>query len=433
MVRLCVEFRLNQEVKIFNLQFFFIQQEYMMKQQLLDTLITKNNTKILYVIMDGLGGLPRVKGGRTELEKARTPVMDKMATEGTLALLDPIGQGITPGSGPAHLALFGYDPIEDNVGRGILSALGVDFPVTGRDVCARLNFCTIDGDGNVTDRRAGRIPSEENQRICKKILDNVTLSDGIEYFLQTESEHRALLVLRGDGLGGTVNDTDSQHTGVPTLEAKGADEASQKTAKYVNEFLAKVKVVLKDEKRANYLLARGFAKHEPLPTMEERFGLRSAAIAQYPMYRGLARLVGMDVLPKPETYEAMMDQLKEYYDKYDFFYIHLKKTDSYGEDGNFEAKVSVIETVDSWLKGLDELSPEVVVITGDHSTPAVMKAHSWHPVPALLHCRNGMTRPDTQETFGERACANGGLGRMPMNMMIMEALASAGKLNKFGA
>ena len=194
-----------------------------------------------------------------------------------------------------------------------------------------------------------------------------------------------------------------------------------------------MKEVLKDEPKANYILARGFAKHEPLLTMTERYGLRAAAIAQYPMYRGLARLVGMDVLPKPETYEAMFQQLKDNYDKYDFFYIHFKKTDSYGEDGNFDAKVSVIETVDAWLKGLDELNPEVTVVTGDHSTPAIMKSHSWHAVPVLLHCRNGLSRPDTQITFGERACANGGLGRIPMNKMILLALASAGKLMKYGA
>jgi 2,3-bisphosphoglycerate-independent phosphoglycerate mutase len=383
--------------------------------------------------MDGLGGLPREKGGKTELETASTPNLDKLAKEGSLALLDPIGPGMTPGSGPAHLALFGYDPIEDNVGRGILSALGVDFAVTGKDVCARLNFCTLDAEGNVTDRRAGRIPTDLNEKLCQKLLDNITLSDGIEFFMKTESEHRALLVIRGNNLGGNIDDTDSQKTGVPPLEAVGHDEPSKKAAKHVNEFLAKAREVLKDDAPANFILARGFAKHEPLPTMEERFGLKCAAVAQYPMYRGLARLVGMDVLPRPDTYEAMFQQLTDHYNDYDFFFVHFKKTDSYGEDGNFDAKVGVIEEVDKWVKKLDQLNPDVLLVTGDHSTPALLSGHSWHPVPALLHASNGLNRVDQTTAFGETQCSQGGLGRMLMKNIILEALAIAGRIMKFGA
>jgi 2,3-bisphosphoglycerate-independent phosphoglycerate mutase len=340
---------------------------------------------------------------------------------------------MTPGSGPAHLSLFGYDPIGDNVGRGILSALGVDFPVTDKDVCARLNFCTLDENGNVTDRRAGRIASELNEKLCKKLTDSITLSDGIEFFLKTESEHRALLVIRGDGLGGNIDDTDSQQTGVPPLEAVGHDEPSKKAATYVNEFLGKVREVLKDESPANFILARGFAKHEPLLTMEERYGIKCAAIAQYPMYRGLARLVGMNVLPVPDSYDEMYQQLVDNYNDYDFFFVHFKKTDSYGEDGNFDAKVKVIEEVDGWVKQLESLKPEVLLITGDHSTPALMKSHSWHPVPALLHCANGMSRVDQNTSFGEKQCGQGGLGRMLMKNIILEALAAAGRIMKFGA
>jgi 2,3-bisphosphoglycerate-independent phosphoglycerate mutase len=404
-----------------------------MNPEVLKPLIHKNETKIVYIIMDGLGGLPREIGGKTELESAKTPMMNKMAKEGVLGQLDPIGPGITPGSGPAHLALFGYDPIADNVGRGILSALGVDFPVTGRDVCARLNFCTIDASGNITDRRAGRIATEINLRICEKLQKSISLSDGIEFFLKTEAEHRALLVIRGDHLGGHINDTDPQQVGVPALEAKGSDGDSQKTAKYVNEFLNKAKEFLKEEEKANFILARGFAKHEPLTTMEEKYGLRCAAIAQYPMYRGLARLVGMEVLPVPPDFDAMFGQLQENYNSYDFFYIHFKKTDSYGEDGNFDAKVKVIESVDEWLKKVVKINPDVLVITGDHSTPSVMKSHSWHPVPVVMHSRNLMIRPDSASEFGEKDCTIGGLGRMPMHNMILEAMAAAGRIQKFGA
>jgi 2,3-bisphosphoglycerate-independent phosphoglycerate mutase len=404
-----------------------------MNEHILKGLIHKNDSKIIFLIMDGLGGLPMKIGGKTSLETAKTPMMDRMAKEGILGQIDPIGPGITPGSGPAHLALFGYDPVENNVGRGILSALGIDFPVTERDVCARLNFCTIDQDDNVTDRRAGRIATELNQELCKRLQESIILSDGIEFFIRTEVEHRALLVIRGDGLGGNLNDTDPQEVGVPALPAEGMDELSRKTAKYVNEFLANAKKVLKDQPKANYILARGFAKHEALPTMEEKFGIHCAAIAQYPMYRGLARLVGMDVLSKPETYEAMLEQLKEYYQKYDFFYIHFKKTDSYGEDGNFESKVKVIEEVDHWIKDMVKLNPDVILVTGDHSTPCVMKAHSWHPVPAMIHSHNGMVRTDSMTTFGESSCAQGGLGRIPSKYIILEVLAAAGRIQKFGA
>jgi len=383
--------------------------------------------------MDGLGGLPREKGGKTELETARTPVMDKLAALGSLGLLDPIGPGMTPGSGPAHLALFGYDPIEDNVGRGILSALGVDFPVTDKDVCARMNFCTIDQQGIVTDRRAGRIATDVNEQLCKKLQAQIKLSNDVEFFLRTESEHRALLVIRGDGLGGHIEDTDRQKEGVAAARAVGADAASKKTATYVNEFLDNARIVLKDDAPANFLLARGFAKHEPLQTMEQRYGLRCAAIAQYPMYRGLARLVGMEVLPRPDSFEEMFNKLKDNYGTFDFFFMHFKKTDSYGEDGNFDAKVKVIESVDTWVAQLEQLKPDVLLITGDHSTPAVLRAHSWHPVPALLYCENGLGRRDAQNEFGETACASGALGRMPMKHIILEVLGSAKRIQKFGA
>ncbi len=402
-----------------------------MNEKVWKELLIRNDSKIVFLIMDGLGGLPLPGGDKTELETANTPNLDKYAAEGITGLLDPIYPGFTPGSGPAHLALFGYDPVENNIGRGVLSALGVDFELTDRDVAARLNFCTLDEQGNVADRRAGRIPTELNQKLVEKIRSQVKLSDGVEFFLKTVSEHRAVLILRGDGLGGNINDTDPQKTGVPPLEPKGEDEASRKTAKYVAEFLAQVREILKDEHPANFVLARGFAKYVPFPTMEERYGLRAIAIAQYPMYRGLARLVGMTVPPVPETFDDMWEQLKENYRQYDFFFIHFKKTDSYGEDGNFDAKVKMIETVDQWSARLRELDPDVLVVTGDHSTPAVLKSHSWHPVPVLLWSR--YSRPDGVKQFGERECAAGFIGRMPMKNILLIAMANALRFNKFGA
>ena len=402
-----------------------------MDQDVWKELLVKNDSKIIFLILDGLGGLPMPDGDKTELETAKTPHLNRYAREGICGLLDPIYPGFTPGSGPAHLALFGYDPVDFNIGRGVLSALGVDFELTGRDVSARLNFCTIDADGLVTDRRAGRIPTDKNSELCKKIRENVKLPPEVEFFIETESEHRAVLILRGDGLGGEINDTDPQEVGKAPYNPKGENQASQKTADYVADFLKQVKEILKDEQPANFILARGFAKHEKFPTMEERYGLRSVAIAQYPMYRGLARLVGMTVLPVPETFEVMWTQLKENYDKYDFFFIHFKKTDSYGEDGNFHAKVKMIETVDKWSAKLRELNPEVLVVTGDHSTPALLKSHSWHPVPVLLWSK--YARADQATEFGERHCLAGYIGRMPMKNIILIAMANTLRFKKFGA
>lgn len=402
-----------------------------MKAEILQEIINRNDSKIIFLIMDGLGGHPVPGQSKTELESARRPNLDKLANEGITGVLDPVSPGITPGSGPGHLALFGYDPLEFIIGRGILSALGVDFTLTSRDVPARLNFCTVDENGVITDRRAGRISTELNRNLCDKIRQNVRLSDGVEFFLETESEHRAVLILRGDGLGGNVNDTDPQKTGEKPRQAKGADPESEKTAKYVNEFISQVKDVLKDEHPANMILARGFAKHHPLPTMEERYGLRAFAIAQYPMYRGLARLVGMKVPEKPETYQDMWKQLESHYNDHDFFFIHFKKTDSYAEDGNFEAKVKTIEEVDQWVGQMSKLNPDVIAVTGDHSTPSVLKTHSWHPVPALLWSK--YCRPDEVATFEERTCIRGALGRMATKHLIFVALANALRLKKFGA
>ncbi len=401
-----------------------------MKQEILDELIVRNDQRIVFVIMDGLGGLP-MGGEKTELETAHTPNLDRFAAAGITGLLDPVSPGITPGSGPGHLALFGYDPLEVLIGRGVLSALGVDFELTDRDVAARLNFCTLDENGKVKDRRAGRIPTELNQKLCAKIRANVKLSDGVEYFLKTESEHRAVLVLRGDGLGDQLNDTDPQQVGLPPRPLDAEDAPSQRTAKYVNEFLEGVRRTLQDEHPANMVLARGFAKFNPPPGMERRFGLKALAVAQYPMYRGLARLVRMDVPEKPETYEDMFAQLKTHWDSHTFFFVHFKKTDSTGEDGNFEKKVKVIEEIDAWIGQLETLKPDVLVVTGDHSTPSALKNHSWHPVPTLLWSR--YCRPDEVKQFGERDCARGYIGRMPTKHLMMLAMANALKLKKFGA
>ena len=401
-----------------------------MDPEFIDSLVVKNDTKIIFLIMDGLGGLPM--GGReTELEAANTPNLDALARKSVCGLLDPIGYGITPGSGPAHFALFGYDPVRNNIGRGILEGAGIDFPMTDRDLLIRINFATIDKEGVVIDRRAGRIDNETNRRICGKLQDNIRKISDVEIIFEPVREHRALLVLRGDGLREEMQETDPQRTGCPPLPPNALVPEAQETAILLQKLIDKAREVLADEPKANMLLLRGYSRYRRFPYISERFGLNALAIASYPMYRGIARLLGMVIGPQPATIQEEITALRENYMKYDFFFVHIKPTDSRGEDGNFDAKVKVIEDVDSLIPLVTDLNPDVLVVTGDHSTPAALASHSWHPLPALLY--SATCRPDRVERFGERDCICGGLGRMPTVHLMGLALAHAGRLEKFGA
>ncbi|HDS01121.1 MAG TPA: 2,3-bisphosphoglycerate-independent phosphoglycerate mutase [candidate division Zixibacteria bacterium] len=402
-----------------------------MGTDIISDLAKKTDTKILYLIMDGLGDIP-ADGHDTPLAEAHTPNMDRLAREGTLGLCDPIAPGITPGSGPAHLSLFGYDPVENNVGRGLLSAFGLDFDLEPGDLAMRGNFCTIDDDGNVADRRAGRISDEENKKACKLILDNIEMPDNIKLFLKTESEHRVLVVLRGDGLAEEVEETDPQAAGVPPNPPRALTSEAKKSERVLTSMLDQIKKILKDNHPANFVLLRGYSNPLELPTFKDRYKLDALAIAEYPMYRGLAKLVGMKTLPAYKDFEDGISQLKKFWDDYDFFFFHVKKTDSYGEDGNFENKKKMIEEVDKGIvPAVIKLNPDVLVITCDHSTPWSLKAHSWHPVPVLFKSRHD--RPDECKVFTEAECLKGSMGRHPSTDIMPLALAHAGKLEKFGA
>ncbi|KAA0134145.1 MAG: 2,3-bisphosphoglycerate-independent phosphoglycerate mutase [Gimesia chilikensis] len=396
---------------------------------LMKKLQKKNDSKIVLLVSDGLGGLPLEPGGKTELETANTPNLDELAKNGTLGRSIPVLPGITPGSGPGHLGLFGYDPLQFNIGRGVLEALGIDFELGPDDVAIRGNFCTLDDDGNITDRRAGRIASDIGVELCKK-LDQIEIP-GVEVFVRPVKEYRLVIVLRAKGLGGDINDTDPQKTGVPPLEPVGQNEASQKTAEICKEFLKQAGEILKDDRPANLLTMRGIAKMPEIPTFEEVYGTRAAAIAVYPMYRGLARLVSMDVKDAGQTLESQMDCLEKIWDDYDFFFVHYKYTDSTGEDGNFAAKVAKTEEVDSCIPRIKALKPDVLIVTGDHSTPSKMKSHSWHPVPVLLSAENA--RFDGCQSFGESECIKGGLGQFEAKYLMSMAMAHAGRLEKYGA
>ncbi|HVO67476.1 MAG TPA: 2,3-bisphosphoglycerate-independent phosphoglycerate mutase, partial [Syntrophales bacterium] len=354
-----------------------------------------------------------------------------LAKKSVCGLLDPIGYGITPGSGPAHFALFGYDPVKNNIGRGILEAAGIDYSMTERDLLIRINFATIDKNGIVIDRRAGRIDNDTNKRICKKLQENIREMSDVEVIFEPVKEHRALLVLRGDGLCEEIQETDPQKTGLPALPPKAMVQDAEETAIILQRLIDKAKGVLADESKANMMLLRGYSRYRRYPYIGERFGLNALAIASYPMYRGIARLLGMVIGAQPADIKEEIVALRENYANYDFFFVHVKPTDSRGEDGNFDAKVKVIEEVDSLIPLVTELNPDVLVVTGDHSTPAALASHSWHPLPVILYSET--CRPDRVEKFGERDCIYGGLGRMPMVHLMGLALAHAKRLEKFGA
>ena len=397
--------------------------------ELIKEIAIPSPSKIVLLVIDGLGGLPNPDTEKTELETANTPNLDQLAAKGICGLTDPVAPGITPGSAPGHLALFGYNPVSYNIGRGVLEAIGIDFELQPGDVAARGNFCTVDETGLITDRRAGRISTEKCAELCQ-LLNGLSIAD-VKVFVRPLREHRLVVVFHGDGLAPEVNDSDPQQIGVPPRPIAASNPESSRLAGIANQFIAQAKATMAGHHPANMILLRGFSKHPQFPSMGEIYKLKPAAIACYPMYRGLAKLVGMEVLKTGATIEDEFTTLKQHYPDFDFFYLHIKGTDSAGEDGDFERKVRVLEQVDKTLPELISLKPDVVVVTGDHSTPALLKGHSWHPLPTLLYSR--WCRPDRVSEFSESACVSGGLGRFPATQIMALAMANALKLTKFGA
>ncbi len=401
-----------------------------MNYEFLKKLIQPADTRIVMLIMDGLGGLPREPGGRTELETARTPNMDALAARSALGFSSPAGPGIAVGSGPGHLAIFGFDPIENEIGRGALEALGVDIDLGPDDIAARGNFCKVDENGILVDRRAGRLATPEAIRLAR-LLNSIHI-DGVQMHVEAIKEHRFALVMRGEGLAADLSDTDPLKEGVAPGQAAALTTSAERTARFVNVYLQKAKKLLKDEEQANMILLRGFDKLPSLPKYGDLFKLRAAAIAVNGMYKGVSRLVGMQVLPvEGVRIEDEFTTLEKYWEQFDFFYLHIKQTDTHGEDGDFDRKVKVIEHIDSQIPRVLALKPDVLLITGDHSSPASLKSHSWHPVPAMLYGKN--VREDNIPEFGERACTRGSLGIMPAKDFMPLLLANAGRVAKYGA
>jgi 2,3-bisphosphoglycerate-independent phosphoglycerate mutase len=395
-------------------------------------LVTDEGGKIIMLVMDGLGGLPMMPGGQTELEAANTPNMDRLAREGSVGLSIPVARGVAPGSGPAHLALFGYDPLFYDIGRGVLEAIGIGLDVGKGDVAIRGNFCTIDADGLISDRRAGRIETEEGAKRIE-LLKDIRL-DGIETQIRIGEGYRFALVLRGEGLSPEIADTDPQVTGAAPLPARAEKPEAEKTAALVNQWLAQAKARLRGHEPANMVTLRGFATDPNLPKYDDIYKLRAACVAVYPMYKGVSRLVGMTTIDTDIhfTPQDEFNKVAEVWNDYDFIFCHVKYTDSRGEDGNFDAKAAVIEQVDAALPTLLGLNPDVLIITGDHSTPAKLRSHSWHPVPTLLYAP-ATHMPDRAQAFGERECMTGALGQFPAVDLMMLALAHAQRFVKYGA
>lgn len=400
---------------------------------LMRNLTQKGDTKIVLLVMDGLGGLPREVGGPTELEAAFTPNLDRLAREGMVGLMHPVGIGISPGSGPGHLGLFGYDPLKSLIGRGVLEAVGIGLTLTENDVAARGNFCTVDENGIITDRRAGRISTEECARMVG-LIEDITLP-GVELIVKPVRDYRFALILRSPGLSYNLNETDPQKTGLKPLSVEAQDGSAdgKRTAELVNEWVEKVRERIKDQRPANMVTLRGWSKEPGLPTFEDIFKLHAAALAVYPMYKGLASLVGMNLVEGLANIDDQVAALKKGWDSYDFFFVHYKYTDSRGEDGDFDAKIQEIEKVDRVVPEILALKPDVLVVTGDHSTPAVLKSHSWHPVPVLMWAPGVMrANPDVKE-FGESHCLRGALGQFNGVDLMKLITAHARRQAKYGA
>ncbi|MDE2803115.1 MAG: 2,3-bisphosphoglycerate-independent phosphoglycerate mutase [Chloroflexota bacterium] len=391
-------------------------------------IVSKSPSKIVMLVADGLGGLPHPETRKSELETASTPNLDRLAGVSACGLTTPVLPGVAPGSGPGHLGLFGYDPVKYLIGRGVLEALGIGVPVAPGEVAARGNFCTVDEDGVIVDRRAGRIASEESAALVE-MLDTIDVP-GVQASVYPVKDYRFVLKLTGEGLSDQVTETDPQRTGAKPLDAEAIVPEAAATAKAVNDFIREARSMLAEQPKANMLTLRGFSLLPHLPSMVDRYLLEPAAIAAYPMYRGLASLLGMKVIPTGGTFADEVVTLREHWDEHDFFYLHYKPADAAGEDGNFDAKVETLEELDRFIPEVLALEPDVFMVAGDHATPSIMAAHSWHPVPFLLHSK--WTLGEGVEAFNERAFGAGSLGRFPAEHIMLQALAHADKLKKFG-
>ena len=405
----------------------------------LDTLYSeltlKTGAKLALVVLDGVGDIATSQQGYlTPLEAANTPQLNRLSKDSAQGRMLPVAPGITPGSGPGHLALFGYDPLEFQVGRGVIEALGLGLDLKAGDIAARANFCTLDAKGIVTDRRAGRIETSVCEELCALLAQKVKKIGDTEVIIKAGKGHRFVVLFRGKGLEGPLTDADPHREGLPIPTVKPVNAKStkaKKAASLVAGFYKAALPIIAQKKPANGFLLRGIAHQPEIPSFQDRYGLRPGCIAVYPMYKGLAQLVGMTKLEGAQTISEQFERYLDEYDNYDFFFIHFKYTDMYGEDGNFEAKRKAIEELDTALPILLRKKPEVLAITGDHSTPCALKGHSWHPQPVLLH--SPCSGSDKLDRFTETGANTGSLGLFEAKYLMRLMQANARMFDKFGA
>jgi 2,3-bisphosphoglycerate-independent phosphoglycerate mutase len=398
-------------------------------------LTIKTNAKLALLVLDGLGDIAtKEQNYLTPLEAAATPNLDRLAKDGAQGRMIPVAPGITPGSGPGHLGLFGYDPLEFQVGRGVIEALGLGVELKAGDIAARANFCTLNDKGIVTDRRAGRIETKVTEELCALLSRKIKKAEDAQVMIKPGKGHRFVVIFRGKGLEGPLTDADPNREGlvVPKVEPTDPNSAAQKkTAGVVADFFRQAGPVLAGKKPANGFLLRGIAHQPEIPGFEQRYGLKPACLAIYPMYKGLAQLVGMKKIEGPQTIAEQFQRYVAEYDNYNYFFIHHKYTDMYGEDGNFAAKKKAIEDFDAALPILLQKKPDVLAVTGDHSTPCPVKGHSWHPQPVLL-C-SAWSGWDKLERFTETGANSGSLGIFEARYLIRLMQANARMFDKFGA
>jgi 2,3-bisphosphoglycerate-independent phosphoglycerate mutase len=398
-------------------------------------LTLKTKAKLALVVLDGVGDIALKENNYlTPLEAANTPNLDQLAKDSAQGRLIPVAPGITPGSGPGHLGLFGYDPLEFQVGRGVIEALGLGLELQPGDVCARANFATLDAKGIVTDRRAGRIPTETCEKLCALLSAKIKKIGDTQVIIKAGKEHRFVVIFRGKGLEGPLTDADPNREGfaIPTVKPRDPKNAGQKkVAKLIADFYKLALPIIANEKPANGFLMRGIAHQPEIPLFNDRYQLKPACLAIYPMYKGLAQLVGMIKIEGPQNISEQFQRYLAEYDNYDFFFIHFKYTDKYGEDGNFAAKKKAIEEFDAALPILLQKKPDVLAITGDHSTPAPLKGHSWHPQPVMIN--SAASGSDKLQRFTETGANSGSLGIFPAKFLLRLMQANARMFDKYGA
>ncbi len=385
---------------------------------------------IVLLVMDGVGDIPDDRG-RTPLEAARTPNLDRIARKASLGRTIPIAPGVTAGSVAGHLALLGYDPMAVKIGRGPIDALGVGVDLQPGDVVMRGNFATVK-DGIVIDRRAGRLPGDTAAELCFALNAKLRFKfEGIETQIAQTAEHRFVLHLRGNNLSPQITDTDPGQNGLPAKPCRANAPQAARTAEIVN-IVAKAAADFLMINRANAILLRGAGARPHLASFNDHYGLNAMAVATYPTYRGIAAACGMELYPMmpSDAHDAINFAVSALQgpNKHQFIFIHYKNTDTAGEDGNFDAKVAAIEHLDAALKPLVDQPPDVLVVAGDHPTPVAMRGHSWHPVPLMIASK--WTPGGKNQRYTERQCADGELGTIKATDVMALAMGHAKRLRK---